>query len=142
MLIVAFSMCKSEMAPSVSVNFISLVSACVRLRREEPQTSPKQPTPCPLHGRLIEPLACSRGVKLYLINQSISMCTDLLCMLGGVTAAAVGAERGGRDVQIWLNLVHRPACHLVVLEITVCLQHEDCDRQGDKKHRQQRVHLK
>ena len=33
--------------------------------------SHKQPIPCPLHGRLIWPLACSWDVKLYPINQSI-----------------------------------------------------------------------
>ena len=42
-----------EMAPSVSVD-LSLVTSCVGLREEKPQ----QPAPCPLHGRVIQPLAC------------------------------------------------------------------------------------
>ena len=34
-----FAYCTLEMAPSVSVNFISLATCCVRLREEEPQTA-------------------------------------------------------------------------------------------------------
>ena len=53
-----------EMEPSVSVNFISGVTSCAWLWEEEPQTA------CPLHGRLIYLLACSRDVKLGPISQS------------------------------------------------------------------------
>ena len=47
--------------PSQSVNFISL-GTCVRLREEEPQTA--------FFMGISLPLACSRDVKLYSINQS------------------------------------------------------------------------
>ena len=36
---VALGMNKFKMAPSVSVNFISLVTSCVWLQEEEPQTA-------------------------------------------------------------------------------------------------------
>ena len=45
------------MAPSVSVNFIPLVTSCVRLRKEEPQTA--------FHMSFIWAPYIAQDVKLY-----------------------------------------------------------------------------
>ena len=57
-----------EMAPSVSVNFTSLVNSCVGLQKEEPQTA----QPMSFIWAFIWPLACSWDYKLYPVNQPIS----------------------------------------------------------------------
>ena len=36
--------------------------------------SHKQPIPCPSHGHLIQPLACSWDIKLYLVNHTTIIC--------------------------------------------------------------------
>ena len=47
-----------ELAPSMSVNFISLVTSCVDFGRR----THKEPISCHLHGHLLEPLVCSRDI--------------------------------------------------------------------------------
>ena len=51
--------------PLIKIGHIyRVVTSCVGLREEEPQTA----HPMSFHGRLIQLLACSRDVKLYPIN--------------------------------------------------------------------------